>query len=405
MRTVAAGAACWTDPVPAPPPPDAQATGLLSVVALLRLAVLAWAAVVVAIDLSGTTELHAGAAVGALAVLAVWTSYVAWATRRRPRALVASWLVPADVALATVVAASDHLVYEGAHPQTFASAWPLGAVVTAGVLRGPADGAVAGGIVGLGAAIGTAAFRDGGLRGGWTAAVGTLVLLTVAGLLAGVVTERLRRAEATEARARAREEFARELHDGVLQTLAVVQRRSDDTDLVALAREQELELRRFVGDDPGSRGPGPGIARTAADRAAPLVDLLRQVAANAERRTGVRCEVVVVDEPAPLPADVVGAFCGAVTEAATNADKHGAATRVVVCVEVDDGGDLVCTVSDDGTGFEPSSVIEGVGLSRSIRARLGEVGGTAEVRSAPGRGCEVELRLPAGRVARPVRRA
>ena len=363
--------------------PDEQATGLLTGVALLRLAVLVWAAVVVAVDLNGATDLHAGLAVATLIVLALWTSLVARQTIRR-RTATASWLVPADVALAAAVAAMDHLVYDGPHPQTFASSWPLGAVVTAGILRGQVVGGLAGATVGLAGAVGIAVFRDGGMSGQWLSSAGTFVLLVVAGVLSGVVTDALRRAEATAARARAREEFARDLHDGVLQTLAVVQRRSTDAELAALARDQELELRRFIGDE---RAPA---RHTSPD----LVTALREVAAERERRDGLRCEVVVVDPLDWLDAPAVEALRGAVGEALTNAHRHGGASRAVVCLDQAPDGAAVCTVDDDGSGFDTSSTHEGVGVSRSIRGRIEEVGGIATVASAPGRGCEVELRVP-----------
>ena len=51
---------------------------------------------------------------------------------------------------------------------------------------------------------------------------------------------------------------------------------------------------------------------------------------------------------------------------------------------------MFCSVKDDGQGFGPEAP-EGVGLARSIRARIEEVGGRVEVDGNPGRGAEVRL--------------
>jgi len=50
---------------------------------------------------------------------------------------------------------------------------------------------------------------------------------------------------------------------------------------------------------------------------------------------------------------------------------------------------------DRGRGFDPERTAHGLGLSRSVYARLREVGGRAGVDSAPGEGAQVELRWPA----------
>ncbi|MET9869609.1 ATP-binding protein, partial [Streptomyces sp. NPDC006386] len=50
-------------------------------------------------------------------------------------------------------------------------------------------------------------------------------------------------------------------------------------------------------------------------------------------------------------------------------------------------------IRDDGCGFDPAAVRGGYGLA-GLRARAVEVGGTAEVRSAPGDGTAVTVRLP-----------
>jgi signal transduction histidine kinase len=103
-------------------------------------------------------------------------------------------------------------------------------------------------------------------------------------------------------------------------------------------------------------------------------------------------EVVALDDLSGVPTDVVDAVNGAVGEAVTNAAKHGGATRVTVYVEPTDDGGLFCSVKDDGSGFDPATVSEGMGLPRSIRGRLEEVGGSVAVDARPGHGTEIQLR-------------
>jgi signal transduction histidine kinase len=175
--------------------------------------------------------------------------------------------------------------------------------------------------------------------------------------------------------AQAREEVARTLHDGVLQTLAVVQRRAGDPDLARLAREQERELREYLfGAEPPGGELGPR---------------LREAAARFEDHFDGKVRVVVADDLPKLRAPVVDALAGAVAEALTNAGKHGEASSVTVYVEPD-GGRVFCSVKDDGRGFEQGAV-EGVGLTRSIRGRISEVGGRVEIDGNPGNGAEVRL--------------
>ena len=393
MRQRSPGAAGPDATSSGPRPPDPQTVGLLWAVVLLRFAALGWASVVVIIDMSGVTELRAGLAVVVLGGLAAWTVGLATMVRRRPSGLGAAWILAVDVGLAALVAALDHVVYDGPHPQTFASVWPMSAAVVAGLLRGHVAGGSAGLLIGLSAGVGTAIAAPGGISGRWTSTVGTIVLLVVAGVLAGLVTVVLRRADAAEARAAAREEVARRLHDGVLQTLAVVQRRSQDPDLVALAREQELDLRSYISDeDPAAAVLAP-LAPRSGGRGTDLVAALRQVLVEIERVHALRSELVVVDLPEHPGVDVVEALTGAVRECLMNVVKHAGASRCVVCLDVIDRL-LVCSVNDDGDGFDVESTAEGTGLRRSVRGRIEEVGGTVRVHSRASHGTEIELRVP-----------
>ncbi len=338
---------------------------------------LAWAWSVAVLVLTRDDLDHGGWAVAWLVVALALTVVASEASIRRrpwvfhPAAVAGEVLVGANLLLA------DGWVYGTEHGQTFGSAWPIAGVLMGGVVLGPMGGAALGAALGVGrwGGVQVADFEPASTLGLWS----TAVLSAVAGAAAGAVMDLVRTAEVEVARARAREEVARTLHDGVLQTLAVVQRRATDHELVALARDQELDLRAFLaGDRPDVHDLGAA---------------LRATAAHVERRDGLRVAVLFVDDDhPPVAASVVDALAGAVGEALTNAAKHGRATRATVFVDVDD--DVFCSVKDDGTGFDPATVTEGLGSTASIRGRLAEVDGTSEIVSRPGHGADVRLRAP-----------
>ena len=83
-------------------------------------------------------------------------------------------------------------------------------------------------------------------------------------------------------------------------------------------------------------------------------------------------------------------FC--VLEALQNVAKYARASAARVTLRPDGQG-LAFTVEDDGQGFDPATTPRGTGL-QGISDRLGALGGTAGVTSAPGRGTRVNGRVP-----------
>ena len=79
-------------------------------------------------------------------------------------------------------------------------------------------------------------------------------------------------------------------------------------------------------------------------------------------------------------------------EALQNVSKYANATHATV--RLSDEGGLSFEVSDDGSGFDPSSTGYGTGL-QGMADRLDAIGGTLQVRSAPGEGTVVTGRVPA----------
>ncbi|HEV7721029.1 MAG TPA: ATP-binding protein [Iamia sp.] len=349
--------------------------GVLGGQAVFRYVTWAWMGIVLYV--SRRELAHPYAAVVLCGATAVVSLALGAASRWRSALLFHPAVVAAEVGLGTGLLVADGWVYDGPHRVSLGSAWPISGALAAGIVAGPSGGIVAGTVIGLGRWGGT--HLDAMGSPGLLSLLSTTFLYALAGGAAGLVMRRLQQATDEIAAARAREDIARTLHDGVLQTLAVVQRRSTDSELATLARTQERELREFLF----------GIDRVQGS----LLAELRHVAATATARHGMDVEVTAVDDPGVLADDVIRAVAGAVGEALTNAAKHGAARRVVVFVDPDDER-VQISVNDDGAGFDVDEVAEGVGLGRSIRGRVTEVGGRVRVRSTPGRGTEVRLTLP-----------
>ena len=346
---------------------------------------LAWAFVVAGIDARSGVLSPAAPALALLAVLAAWS--VAWtvAVGRADR-----WVsgpgAAIDVLLAAAVVAADQFVHGPGRTQSLGSAWPLVAVLATGVAKGPVWGLLGGTAVGATGIV--AATVDGELSGQVLALCGATVLYAGGGWVAGWVATQLRSTAELAAAAEARAEVARTLHDGVLQTLAVVQRRSDDAELVALAREQDHELRAFLR---GATDPAPG--RAAAGAARTTVDALTPVLARVEARHDVAVRVVVIDAGTATGRGAE-ALAAATGEAVTNAARHSGAATVWVSVDRHEPTGSRVVVHDEGVGFDTTSTVEGDGLTRSVRQRMAGVDGGAEIRSAPGAGCDVTLWAP-----------
>ena len=179
-------------------------------------------------------------------------------------------------------------------------------------------------------------------------------------------------------RSEERAEIAARVHDSVLQTLALIQKDADDPRRVAaLARRQERELRgslfRPYGDDS-------------------LVAALDEAAAEVEELHGVRVEVASSGNTELT--DDTRAVVLAAREAMANAAKFSGADEISVYAEANGDGVSVF-VRDRGVGFDRATVPqERRGLAESIEGRMTRHGGEAQVRSTPGEGTEIELRLP-----------
>ncbi|QYM75264.1 ATP-binding protein [Leucobacter luti] len=214
------------------------------------------------------------------------------------------------------------------------------------------------------------------------------VVAAAGAVLAGVALAiapwllRLNRELMAERAARAREaersDIAAHLHDSVLQTLALIQQRSEPGSEVArIARGQERELRDWLFR---AADGAPAPHREAAG------EELRAHAAALETDHAVRFEVVEVGSSGVAPEAIVAAA----REAMLNAARH-AGGDVTVYVEAT-GERISIDVTDRGPGLDPEDLPPGrMGVRESILGRMERAGGTAKIVAGPGGGASVRL--------------
>ena len=192
-------------------------------------------------------------------------------------------------------------------------------------------------------------------------------------LVRGLTEERSERIRTQE-----RAEMAAHLHDSVLQTLVLMQKRAGDPrEVAALARRQERELRSWL--NAGSRRE-PGASLAAA---------LEAAVAEIEDAHGVPVEVVAVgDRPLDERAE---ALVAAAREAVLNAVKFAPGAAISVYAEVQ-GEHVEVFVRDRGPGFDLAAIpADRRGLRESVLGRMERHGGRAAIHTRPGEGTEVEL--------------
>ena len=242
-------------------------------------------------------------------------------------------------------------------------------------------GGIVAGLVALGGAIAVGVLSQ---PLGEVARLVAVLAASVAALVAAALPWVLRvRAELARARedkllADARADMAAHLHDSVLQTLALIQRRAGDSRaVVALARRQERELRQWL------------YGQAGADTT--LVQALSAAGADVEADHGVDVDLVTVGDADLTPE--LTALVRASREAMVNAARHSGADRIDVYAEVDDELASVF-VRDRGRGFDPDAIDpDRMGLRHSIVERLERAGGQAIIRSSPGAGSEIRLEM------------
>jgi signal transduction histidine kinase len=320
-----------------------------------------------------------------LAAVGVWAAVAhrltlgdQWRQALRPEA------VAVEVVLVSTLIVADGFVHQSRESgQHLAGAVPIAILLVAGAALGPWWAAGVGLVLGVARIVGLfiAGIEDGREGRVLLATLSTFVVWMVVGAVTGGTCRLLRQAQDDLAEARARERVAADMHDTVLQALAVVERRTTDPEVAKVARAAERDLRLYLfGDD---REPGT------------LAAALRAAASAVEERWGDLKVSVTVTPDAEAGPITTRAVAAAVGEALTNAAKHGGARTAVVLADLDDATDgLLVTVRDDGSGFDPVLVPAGHGLTGSVHGRARDAGGMAEIVTAPGDGCEVRVCIP-----------
>jgi signal transduction histidine kinase len=193
--------------------------------------------------------------------------------------------------------------------------------------------------------------------------------------------EELEEERAARRQAHDRAEIAAHLHDSVLQTLALIQQDpADSRRVAALARGQERELRQY-------------LDQIASPFAHSLRAALRHTAGEVEDLHQVKVDVVVVGD-CDMD-DRLEALVRATRESLVNAARYSGAESISLFGEVSPSAVSV-TVRDRGRGFDSSQPGSGRGIAESIIGRMHRHGGTAEVRSRPEEGTEVDLQVARG---------
>ncbi len=212
------------------------------------------------------------------------------------------------------------------------------------------------------------------------------------------ITERIRADEIlSEIRRAERRRIARDLHDIVLQDLSGALQSLRLTHLRAKGSELELDLEEEL----EALGRATSGLRSAMydlrhEKERPFVKSVESLVELNRQLTPERKITLIIEEDFPevLPDEVSVELLRVLQEALINTRRHSGAKNVEVKLRTE-GGAVLAGVIDDGRGFDRSSIQAGVGLS-AMRERVEALAGKIEVRSPPGEGTKVMVRVPLG---------
>jgi signal transduction histidine kinase len=322
-----------------------------------------------------------------LAVMVVWTAFATWAYADAARRGVA--LLGADLALTLALLALTPLVKGPWFNATVPGFWVMAALFAWAIRFRTPGGLVAGVLIGS---------ADLFLRDELTQTnYSNFFLLMIGGPIVGFACGSLQQmaAERDEAQRAAstaaeRVRLARVVHDGVLQVLAMVQRRGaelggDGAELARLAGEQEKRLRTLIRTQDALRDDVDSGVVDLADALTRLRD-----------RTGV--DVAVPGGSVDVPAATAHEVVAVVLACLDNVERHvgeGAPAWVLLESFADH---VEVSVRDDGPGIPEGRLAEAsaqgrLGVAESIQGRVRDLGGTARLTTGSF-GTEWELSVP-----------
>ncbi|HEY6423671.1 MAG TPA: DUF5931 domain-containing protein [Pseudonocardiaceae bacterium] len=327
-----------------------------------------------------------------LAGIAVWTVVTCLAysfdVTRRIHTIVLDLLMTLVLMVSSILVLSPEQLAEGAaSTPLLVSVWACGPVVAAAVHAGRIAGALFGVAVSL-VNVWVRGYFSTDVARDTVLLVGTGFVLGLAATAARRATEQLRRAARAEAATAERERLARSIHDSVVQVLARVRARGSQLDgeageLARLAGEQEIALRSLICSAPSGN---TGFAGE------------QDLAAALQMLASPRVDVSVPATEVPLLAGDVAELVAVTREALANTARHGGPQAKSWVLVEDLGEEVVLTVRDDGPGIDNGQLADAaadgrMGVSRSIRGRVADLGGTLSLGTAPGQGTEWEVRL------------
>lgn len=352
-----------------------------------------------------------GWTLAAVAVLLLWTVTAHVLYRR------AEWRTPlvhvADLAVSVALLASTPWLKGSEFNATLPGFWVMCVVLAWAIHWNWRGGLAAGAVVSL---------VDVSIRPEITQTnYGNVFLLLLGGALIGYMCQSLQAmaseravAERRAAVAGERARLARAVHDGVLQVLALVQRKGGEGDgewsqLAGLAGEQESALRALIHAQDiwttasvaqpvgGPEADAPGVT-------AAVGETDRDLAGALEQAVGPTVTVATPGRAVVLPSRAVDALLGAVGACLDNVRLHvGLAAPAWVLVE-DHEDHVVVTVRDEGPGIPAGRLDQAraqgrLGVESSICGRMREVGGEARVETGDwGTEWELTLRRPTNRM-------